>query len=58
VPKSWEDISKEEKLAQLRSEIDSLAGVTNGVARRIEEIRNELKSIALPTAKGAAPSRL
>jgi prefoldin subunit 5 len=45
VPKSWEDMSKEEKLAQLRSEIDSLARVTNGVARRIEEIRNELKSI-------------
>lgn len=43
MPKSWEDMSKEEKLAQLRSEIDSL--VTNGVARRIEEIRNELKSI-------------
>jgi hypothetical protein len=45
MPKTWEDMSKEEKLAQLRSEVDSLARVTNGVARRIEEIRDELKSI-------------
>ena len=45
MPKSWEDMSIEEKLSQPQSEIHSLSRVTNGVVRRIEEIRSELKAI-------------
>ena len=50
MPKSWEDMSKEEKLAQLRSEIDSLARVTKwsgpsnrGNQKRAEEHRKHCR---------------
>jgi predicted Fe-S protein YdhL (DUF1289 family) len=41
---NWEEMTANEKLSVLRSEVDSLSRVTNGVVRRIEEIRSELKS--------------
>jgi hypothetical protein len=43
--KNWEEMTANEKLSVLRSEVDSLSRVTNGVVRRIEEIRSELKTI-------------
>jgi peptidoglycan hydrolase CwlO-like protein len=45
MPKDWEQMSASEKLSSLRAEVDSLNRVTKSVARRIEEIRNELKAI-------------
>jgi prefoldin subunit 5 len=45
MPKTWEEMSASEKLNSLRSEVDSLNRVTDSVARRIEEIRNELKAV-------------
>ena len=41
----WEQISASEKLSLLRSEVDSLSRVIETLARRIEEIRNEVKAI-------------
>ena len=43
--KHWEEMTASEKLSWLRSEVDSLNRVTESVARRIEEIRQELKAI-------------
>ena len=45
MPKTWEQMSASEKLNSLRSEVDSLNRVTDSVAQRIEEIRNELKAL-------------
>jgi hypothetical protein len=45
MPKAWEEMSASEKLNSLRSEVDSLNRITDSVARRIEEIRNELKAV-------------
>jgi hypothetical protein len=45
MPISWEQTSASEKLSCLRSEVESLNRVTVSVAKRIEEIRNELKAI-------------
>jgi prefoldin subunit 5 len=45
MPKNWEEMTTNEKLNQLRSEVDSLGRVTEGVRRRIEQIRSELKTI-------------
>ena len=45
MPKAWEEMSASEKLNTLRPEVDSLNRVLDSVARRIEEIRNELKAI-------------
>jgi hypothetical protein len=45
MPKTWEDMSASEKLNSLRSEVDSLNRVAGSVARRIEEIRKELKAV-------------
>jgi prefoldin subunit 5 len=45
MPKDWEEMTASERLSSLRSEVDSLNRVTESVARRIEEIRNELKVI-------------
>jgi prefoldin subunit 5 len=45
MPKAWEQMSASEQLNSLRGEVDSLNRITGSVARRIEEIRNELKAI-------------
>jgi len=45
MPKSWEEMTTDEKVSLLRSEVDSLGRVTEGVRRRIEQIRSELKTI-------------
>ena len=41
----WGQMSARAKLSSLRSEVDSLNRVIELVARRIKEIRNELKAI-------------
>jgi prefoldin subunit 5 len=45
MPKNWEEMTTNEKLNQLRSEVDSLGRVVEGVRRRIEQIRSDLKTI-------------
>jgi hypothetical protein len=45
MPKNWEEMTTNEKLNQLRSEVDSLGRVPEGVRRRIEQIRIDLKTI-------------
>jgi hypothetical protein len=45
MPKAWEQMSASEQLNSLRGEVDSLNRITGSVARRIVEIRNELKAI-------------
>ena len=45
MPKAWEKMSFSEKLNTFRSEADSLKRVISSVARRIEQIENELKAI-------------
>jgi prefoldin subunit 5 len=45
MPKAWEQMSASEQLNSVRGEVDSLNRITGSVARRIVEIRNELKAI-------------
>ena len=45
MPKTWEEMSASEKLDTFRSEADSLKRIVHSVARRIEQIENELKAI-------------
>jgi prefoldin subunit 5 len=56
MPKNWEEMTANEKLNQLRSEVDSLGRVTEGVRRRIEQIRSDLETIenALSRREGGA----
>jgi hypothetical protein len=45
MPKTWEEMSASEKLDTFRSEADSLKRIIHSVARRIDQIENELKAI-------------
>jgi polyhydroxyalkanoate synthesis regulator phasin len=45
MPKAWEKMSFSEKLDTFRSEAASLKRVIDSVARRIQQIENELKAL-------------